>query len=68
MARSPQTDTEIANEFIGRLESLLPENDAPVSPEELLEELNSANSTADIIENTGTRESGLGMLDIGLLW
>ena len=63
MARSPQTDTEIANEFIGRLESLLPENDAPVSPEEL----NSANSTADIIEDTGTRESGLGMLDIGLL-
>ena len=63
MARSPQTDTEIANEFIGGLESLLPENDAPVSPEELLEALNSANSTADIIENTGTRESGLGMLD-----
>ena len=64
--KSAQPDTEIATEFIRGLESLQPENDAPLAnfrPEELLEELNSANSTADIIEGTGTHESGPGVLD-----
>ena len=63
VVRSAQTDTEIAAELF---ESLQPENDAPLanlSPEELVEELNSANSTADIIEGTGTHESGPGLLD-----
>lgn len=63
VVRSAQTDTEIATELF---ESLQPENDAPLanlSTEELVEELNSANSTADIIEGTGTHESSPGLLD-----
>lgn len=64
--QSAQTDAEIATEFIRGLECLQPESDAPadnLEPEELLEELNSANSTADIIEDTGIHDSGPRVLD-----
>ena len=64
--QSSQTDTEIATEFIREWESLQPEIDTPLAdlrPDELLEELNSANSTADITEGISTHDSGPGLSD-----
>ncbi len=65
VVQSAQTDTEIATELFESLQSDHG-NDAlldDLRPEELVEELNSANSTADIIEGTGTHGSGSVTLD-----
>ena len=66
VVRSAQTDMEIATELF---ESLQPENDAPLanlSPEELVEELNSANTLqislkAPVLTNL-VQDSWIGLL------